>query len=140
MRKLVGLLCGAILCLTMGATVSADEPLAPMTLDIQHTKPADIVWSTVRTAGERATVSGLVRHRGPPARNGIYGHVVAAVERSAAGTDSRTETRIDVPLVAMARPHTTERDARFSFNLPAGPSDTVVVHLRYVEARMPPRE
>lgn len=139
MNALARLLGGAMLYLVMTAPVSAAEAPGPVTLDIQHTKPTDIVWSTVRTAGEQTIISGLVRHRGPPARNGIYGHVVAAVERSAAG-DERTEPRIDVPLVPEARPRDTAREARFSFVLPITAGDPIVAHLRYVKARMPPLE
>jgi hypothetical protein len=139
MRPLVGLLGGAILCLAAGAAVGADEPARAVTLDIQHTRPTDIVWSTLRTVGGRTIVSGLVRHRGPPSRNGIYGHVIAAVERSA-GTDDDTETRMDVPLVALHQPHGTERQARFSFALPVQANRPNIVRLRYVEARMPARE
>ncbi len=138
MSSLARLLGGAVLCLAMGAPASAADAPSAVTLDIRHTKPTDIVWSTHRTVGGRATITGLVRHLGPPGRNGIYGHVVATVERKAG--ENRTETRIDVPLVAVAKPHMIEREARFSFDLPPGPGDPTVVHLRYVEARMPPRE
>jgi hypothetical protein len=140
MRGLARLFIGAILGLAMAAPASAADPPGAVTLDIQHTKPTDIVWSTVRMAGGRTTVTGLVRHRGPPGRNGIYGHVVAAVERAAAAVDSSTETRIDVPVVAVAKPHTTAREARFSFELPRGPGAATVVHLRYIEAPMLPRQ
>lgn len=133
-------LIGAILCLAMAAPASAADPPGAVTLDIHHTKPTDIVWSTVRTAGGRTTIAGLVRHRGPPGRNSIYGHVVAAIERAAAGVDSSTETRVDVPLVAVAQPRATAREARFSFELPRGPGVGTVVHLRYIEAPMPPKE
>jgi hypothetical protein len=38
----------------------------------------------------------------------------------------------------MEQPQMTAREARFSFVLPVKPDDPVIVHLQYVEARMPP--
>lgn len=104
-----------------------------VTLDIQPTKPIAIVWSTANSRDGSIVVTGLVRHRGPPWRNSIYGHVVATLD----GGIANGAPRIDVPVVRMANPHRTAREARFSFTLPATSGDSGVVHLRYVSIPMP---
>lgn len=128
-RRLVG----TILCLVMTMPAMAESSGA-VTLDIQRTKPTYIVWSTACSHDGAIIVTGLVRHRGPPGRNRIPGHVVATAEgRFANGT-----SRIDVPLVRLANPHKTAREARFWFTLPAGEGrESGVVRLRYVNAPMP---
>jgi len=134
MSGFIRLIGGAILCLAMSMPVMAAGLSGAVTLDIQRTKPTYIVWSTACSRDGAIIVTGLVRHRGPPWRNTIHGHVVATVERAAASG----ETHIEVPLVRLANPHKTAREARFSFTLPAGGSgDPGVVHLRYVNAPMP---
>ena len=139
MSGLVRLLAGAILCLAMSAPELAAGPPGAIMLEIQHTKPTYIVWSAVRFIDGRAVVTGRVRHRAPPGRNGIYGHVVATVEASATSGENRSEIRIDVPLVPLAKPRVTAREAKFSFTLPAVPGDHIVVRLCYVKTRMPKR-
>lgn len=115
MSGLVRLLAGAFLCLAMGMgapVLAAVQPGAIM-LEIQHTKPIYIVRSAVRFIDGRAVVTGRVRHRGPPGRNGIYGHVVATVEGSATSGENRSEIRIDVPLVPLTNPRVNAREAKF---------------------------
>lgn len=129
MRLLLGLSCCASLWLIPSPSASAADAVRAVSLDVQHTRPTDIVSAATRTAGDHTLVSGLVRHRGPPGRNGIFGHVVAEVQ-----LPSGDETRIDVPLVHLANPRRTMAEARFSFDLPRHSEKPVVVHLRYVEA------
>ena len=132
MRLLLGLSFCAGLWLLPSPSVSAADPIHALSLDVQHTRPTDIVSAATRAADDHTIVSGLVRHRGPPGRNGIFGHVVAEVQ-----LPSGDETRIDVPLVHLANPRKTAAEARFSFDLPADLGKPVIVHLRYVEAHGP---
>lgn len=134
MNGVARLLGGVILCLAMSRPGMAAGSSGTVTLDIHRTKPSTIVWSTACSHDGTVIVTGLVRHRGPPWRNIIYGHVVATVESGFANG----HPQIDVPLVRLANPHKTAREARFSFTLPAGGAgDPGVVHLRYVNAPMP---
>ena len=133
MSRFIRLICGALLCLAMTMPAMAAGSSGSVTLDIQPTKPTTIVWSTACSHDGAIVVTGLVRHRGPPGRNGIYGHVVATAE----GGFANGASRIDVPLARLANPHKTAREARFSFTLPSMSGDGGVVHLRYVNAAMP---
>ena len=133
MNGFIRLLGGVILCLAISWPVMAADSSGTVTLDIQPTKPTSIVWSTACSRDGAIVVTGLVRHRGPPGRNGIPGHVVATAE----GGFANGASSIDVPLARLANPHKTAREARFSFTLPSMSGDGGVVHLRYVNASMP---
>lgn len=132
----------ALLALAMpGATASVAQTTSTTTIDIQHRKPIDIVSAEARKSGDRTTISGIVRHKGPPGRNAIFGHVVAAVERTDSRTGTSSETRIDVPLTLLAQKRNAQ-EASFSFDLPQNPDpavtdEAVIVRLRYVAKRMP---